>query len=64
MITEKDQLKNRSNFIVDGKLYLVRCMACPNGGDRGVENYMMAVANGTCAWCGWNNKENNEKDAT
>ncbi len=35
----------------DGSLYLVRCFSC--GGDSGRENWAMAVASGTCAWCGW-----------
>ncbi len=39
------------NFREDGRLYLVRCFAC--GGEHGKENYAMAVANGECAWCGW-----------
>lgn len=40
----------------DGQLYLVRCYNC--GGIRGKENYAMAVSSGTCAWCGWKDKEN------
>lgn len=36
----------------DGKLYLVRCFACGDS-EYGKENYMMAVASGQCAWCGW-----------
>ena len=35
----------------DGRLYLVRCFAC--GGERGTENYAMAVSSGTCSFCGW-----------
>lgn len=35
----------------NGKLYLVRCFAC--GGERGTENYAPMVADGQCAWCGW-----------
>lgn len=34
-----------------GVLYLLRCFAC--GGEHGRENWMPAVATGTCAWCGW-----------
>jgi len=41
----------------NGKLFLVRCYVC--GGNAGRENYAMAVASGTCAFCGWN--ESNEK---
>jgi len=44
----KDQLRNRDNFVENGKLYLVRCMAC---GDT--ENYAPMIATGQCAWCGW-----------
>jgi hypothetical protein len=42
----------RANFRTEsGQLYLVRCYACePNGGR---ENWMPAVADGRCAWCGW-----------
>jgi hypothetical protein len=60
MITKEDQLKNKANFIDQhDRLYLVRCMNCPDAGDRGRENYAMAVYHGECAWCGWNeqNKE-------
>jgi len=35
----------------DGRLYLVRCFACAP--DKGFENYVLAVARGVCAWCGW-----------
>lgn len=35
-----------------GQLYLVRCFSCADG-VRGRENWAMAVASGTCAWCGW-----------
>lgn len=35
----------------DGRFYLVRCFSC--GGDRGRENWAMAVASGTCTFCGW-----------
>ncbi len=55
MISIDDQLKNKANFIGDkGQLFLVRCMACPDGDPLwGRENYSMAVASGQCAWCGW-----------
>lgn len=39
------------NFRNDGKLYLVRCFRC--GPAHGRENYAMAVANGSCWYCGW-----------
>ena len=39
------------NFYADGHLYLVRCFAC--GGERGTENWALAVATGRCAFCGW-----------
>lgn len=56
MITKEQQLNNHANFLGDnGELYLVRCMACADAGDRGRENYSMAVASGVCAWCGWGN---------
>lgn len=43
------------NFREDGKLYLLRCFKCePN---YGRENYMLAVASGQCAWCGWKEEE-------
>jgi hypothetical protein len=34
-----------------GKLFLVRCFACPDHVGR--ENYALAVSSGQCAWCGW-----------
>jgi hypothetical protein len=43
------------NFREDGKLYLVRCFAC--GGERGTENYVLAVSDGVCAFCGWKEGE-------
>lgn len=52
MISLDDQLKNPSNFIEDGKLYLVRCMNCGIE-EVGRENYCLAVSSGYCAWCGW-----------
>jgi len=39
------------NFRKEGKLYLVRCFKCEP--EHGKENYMIAAATGTCAWCGW-----------
>lgn len=59
MLTRKQQLANKSNFEVDGRFYLVRCMACKDAGERGRENWGPAVASGTCAWCGWS--ETDEK---
>jgi hypothetical protein len=43
-----------------GKFFLVRCFVC--GGDKGKENYAMAVASGICAWCGWVANEENKDD--
>lgn len=43
------------NFREAGRLFLVRCFSC--GGERGKENYAMAVASGQCAWCGWKDIE-------
>ncbi len=52
-VTREDQLANRANFEgEDGKLFLVRCMACSDS-VRGRENYMSVAAAGFCAWCGW-----------
>jgi hypothetical protein len=46
------------NFIGDdGKLRLIRCFSCPDGGDTGKENWATSVASGECAWCGWVNKQ-------
>ncbi len=54
VITTEDQLKNQANFLGStGKLFLVRCMNCPDSGERGRENYGIMVATGRCAWCGW-----------
>lgn len=55
-ISRLEQLKNKANFEdEEGNLYLVRCMNCE--GNRGRENYAMAVSSGSCAWCGWSEKE-------
>jgi len=50
-ISRADQLRLMANFEADGKLYLVRCAACEP--KYGRENWAVAVATGTCAWCGW-----------
>lgn len=61
-ITREDQLKNPANFVTaDGKIGLVRCMACPDAGDRGIENYAIGVMSGQCSWCGWRD-EDQEKE--
>ena len=55
MTTRLDQLKEPENFeSEDGKLFLVRCVACKR------ENYGPAVASGTCSWCGWSEDGNKE----
>ena len=60
-ITREDQLKNPANFLGNsGKLFLVRCMACPDCGERGTENYGVLVAEGRCAWCGWQDEERDD----
>jgi hypothetical protein len=41
-----------------GKLFLVRCFACDPKNGR--ENYCMAVAAGTCSWCGWKEEKTND----
>lgn len=50
---EKILSKKHPNFETEDGWYLVRCFECPDAGDRGRENYAMAVASGTCAWCGF-----------
>lgn len=50
---DKKTINDRSpNFREDGDIYLVRCFA-PVHGDCGRENWVGAVADGVCAWCGW-----------
>lgn len=62
MLSKEEQLKNKANFMSDdGKIYLVRCMNCPNAGSIGRENYAMAVALGRCAWCGWYDETETEE---
>lgn len=61
MTTLEEQLKNKANFMEGDQLYLVRCMACPDAGKSGKENYPYAVAYGTCAWCGWSNEFDDTK---
>ena len=41
----------------DGKLFLVRCYMCHP--ELGRENVGSVVATGQCAWCGWE-EDNNE----
>lgn len=58
MISKKEQLKSRANFVDnEGKLFLVRCLNCPNCSERGRENYGPCVSSGICAWCGWSEKD-------
>lgn len=38
----------------EGNLFLVRCFVCR---PTGKENYMLSVASGQCAWCGWTEAE-------
>lgn len=49
---KNDYFNNKGSGFIDegGKRFLVRCFRC------GTENYSMEVANGICAWCGydWN----------
>lgn len=50
-------LKGRKNFFDDqGKFYLVYCYECNK------ENYSMAVASGTCAWCNWSYEKEIENE--
>lgn len=50
-VHERANQKRRPNFQTDdGTWCMVRCFTC--GGERGRENYAMAVASGQCAWCG------------
>lgn len=46
-VTVDEQLGYRTNFVSNGKLYLVYCANCHS------ENYSPAVASGQCAFCGW-----------
>lgn len=58
MISREKQLMNPANILTkDGKVYIVSCMNCPDGGKYGKENYGIAVASGHCAWCGWNERD-------
>jgi len=52
----KRTLNDRApNFRNDeGRLFLVRCFACDP--QRGTQNWAMAVASGTCAFCGWSDE--------
>jgi hypothetical protein len=55
MTTRAEQLEHPANFEdKDGRLFLVRCMNHP---ECGLENYLPAVADGRCAWCGWGREQ-------
>lgn len=57
-VTREDQLKCKGNFINgDGRLQLVRCVACRGFETRGRENYALNVSFGVCAWCEWDDEE-------
>jgi len=43
-----------------GRLFLVRCFKCNPLNGR--ENWAMAVATGSCAWCGWEDPKNDKED--
>lgn len=53
-----------ANFWSDGQFYLLRCYACPDTGDYGRENYAMAVATGSCVWCGWSQDKDGQQTST
>lgn len=54
--TKKTIQDRGPNFRAGGtRLYLVRCYACDP--EHGRENWAPAVASGTCAHCGWNEKD-------
>ena len=53
-ISREEQLHRRGNFEEGGKLYLLRCYNCDHANGR--ENHMGSVASGTCAWCGWSDR--------
>ena len=44
------------NFMVDGKMYLVRCPKCHK------ENWSGAVSSGVCCWCGFDANPKEFKD--
>ena len=44
----------------EGKLFLIRCYNCePN---FGTENYAPVVSKGVCAWCGWKEEKDLDKE--
>ena len=51
-----DQEKGANYRDDNGVLCLIRCYACGDP-EYGRENYMMAVAGGSCVWCGWREKD-------
>lgn len=55
MPTIQDRPPNFRND--EGKLYLVRCFVCEP--QRGLENYSIAVASGTCYNCGYSEEDKN-----
>lgn len=44
------------NFRKEMQLYLLRCFKCVP--EYGRENWGPHVASGKCAWCGWEDNEN------
>ena len=48
--------KEPNFYSEDGRLFLVRCFNCDE--KYGKENYLLSVATGMCAWCGWKENEN------
>jgi len=42
-----------------GNIYLVRCFSCDK--DHGKENWAPMVAEGKCAWCGWEEKKDTKQ---
>lgn len=63
MVTREEQLANPANWEADdGTLFLERCVAC--GGDKGTENWVVAVCCGYCAFCGWKEEKEVIEDET
>lgn len=58
MITKEQQLKDKRNFLDQGRLFLVHCVACNS------ENWAIAVASGYCAFCHWKDKDDNRREET
>lgn len=49
------EINPKYGFITNDQLYLTRCPKCE------LENYILDISEGICAWCGYDGNKDEEK---